>query len=234
MDLKEGAFFLIDKPYTWTSFQVVKKMKYILKQHTREKKFKIGHAGTLDPLATGLLIICVGKYTKRIEEFQGLKKEYTGTFTLGATTPSFDREQPVNETFPLEHITEDLLYSTAKAFIGKQKQVPPLFSAIKIDGKRAYSYVKQGITPEIKEKDIEIFDFELSNINIPTADFRISCSKGTYIRSIARDFGLELKSGAYLSKLCRTKIGEYSLQEAMSLSEFEEKYPPNRNITQQN
>ncbi len=226
MDLKEGAFFLIDKPYTWTSFQVVKKMKYILCKHTGEKKFKIGHAGTLDPLATGLLIVCVGKYTKRIEEFQGLRKEYIGTFTLGATTPSYDREQPVNATYPLEHINDELLFSTAKSFLGKQKQVPPLFSAIKIDGKRAYSYVKQGLSPEIKEKDIEIFDFELSDINIPKVDFRIACSKGTYIRSIARDFGLELQSGAYLNRLCRTKIGEYSLEYAISLEEFEDKFPP--------
>ena len=226
MDFKEGAFFLIDKPYTWTSFQVVKKMKYILCKHTGEKKFKIGHAGTLDPLATGLLIVCVGKYTKRIEEFQGLRKEYIGTFTLGATTPSYDREQPVNATYPLEHINDELLFSTAKSFLGKQKQVPPLFSAIKIDGKRAYSYVKQGLSPEIKEKDIEIFDFELSNINLPKVDFRIACSKGTYIRSIARDFGLELQSGAYLNRLCRTKIGEYSLEDAISLEEFEDKFPP--------
>lgn len=226
MDLKEGAFFLIDKPYTWTSFQVVKKMKYILCKHTGEKKFKIGHAGTLDPLATGLLIICVGKYTKRIEEFQGLRKEYIGTFTLGATTPSYDREQPVNATYPLEHINDELLFSTAKSFLGKQKQVPPLFSAIKIDGKRAYSYVKQGLSPEIKEKDIEIFDFELSNINLPKVDFRIACSKGTYIRSIARDFGLELQSGAYLNRLCRTKIGGYLLEDAISLEEFEDKFPP--------
>lgn len=226
MDLKEGDFFLIDKPYTWTSFQVVKKMKYILSKHTGEKKFKIGHAGTLDPLATGLLIICVGKYTKRIEEFQSFRKEYTGTFTLGATTPSYDREQPVNATFPTEHITEELLCSTTKSFLGKQKQVPPLFSAIKVNGKRAYSYVKQGLTPEIKEKDIEIFDFELSNINIPKVDFRIACSKGTYIRSIARDFGLELLSGAYLSKLCRTKIGDYLLEDAISLEEFEKQFPP--------
>ncbi len=226
MDLKEGAFFLIDKPYTWTSFQVVKKMKYILCKHTGEKKFKIGHAGTLDPLATGLLIICVGKYTKRIEEFQGLRKEYIGTFTLGATTPSYDREQPVNATYPLEHINDELLFSTAKSFLGRQKQVPPLFSAIKIDGKRAYSYVKQGLSPEIKEKDIEIFDFELSDINIPKVDFRIACSKGTYIRSIARDFGLELQSGAYLNRLCRTKIGGYLLEDAISLEEFEDKFPP--------
>ncbi|MEE3412270.1 MAG: tRNA pseudouridine(55) synthase TruB [Bacteroidales bacterium] len=226
MDLKEGAFFLIDKPYTWTSFQVVKKMKYILCKHTGEKKFKIGHAGTLDPLATGLLIVCVGKYTKRIEEFQGLRKEYIGTFTLGATTPSYDREQPVNATYPLEHINDELLFSTAKSFLGKQKQVPPLFSAIKIDGKRAYSYVKQGLSPEIKEKDIEIFDFELSDINIPKVDFRIACSKGTYIRSIARDFGLELQSGAYLNRLCRTKIGGYLLEDAISLEEFEDKFPP--------
>lgn len=226
MDLKEGAFFLIDKPYTWTSFQVVKKMKYILCKHTGEKKFKIGHAGTLDPLATGLLIVCVGKYTKRIEEFQGLRKEYIGTFTLGATTPSYDREQPVNATYPLEHINDELLFSTAKSFLGRQKQVPPLFSAIKIDGKRAYSYVKQGLSPEIKEKDIEIFDFELSDIKIPKVDFRIACSKGTYIRSIARDFGLELQSGAYLNRLCRTKIGGYLLEDAISLEEFEDKFPP--------
>ena len=226
MDLKEGAFFLIDKPYTWTSFQVVKKMKYILCKHTGEKKFKIGHAGTLDPLATGLLIVCVGKYTKRIEEFQGLRKEYIGTFTLGATTPSYDREQPVNATYPLEHINDELLFSTAKSFLGRQKQVPPLFSAIKIDGKRAYSYVKQGFSPEIKEKDIEIFDFELSDIKIPKVDFRIACSKGTYIRSIARDFGLELQSGAYLNRLCRTKIGGYLLEDAISLEEFEDKFPP--------
>ncbi len=226
MDTKEGTFFLINKPYTWTSFQVVKKMKYILIKHTGEKKIKIGHAGTLDPLATGLLIICVGGFTKKIEEFQGMTKEYTGSFTLGATTQSYDREQPVNETFPTEHITPELLNQTAKAFLGKQKQIPPIYSAIKIDGKRAYSYTKQGLCPTIKEKDIEIYDFDLTKIDMPKVDFRISCSKGTYIRSVARDFGLELNSGAYLNKLCRTRIGEFSLENAIDMEEFTEKFPP--------
>ncbi|MBR1769268.1 MAG: tRNA pseudouridine(55) synthase TruB [Bacteroidales bacterium] len=225
LDLKEGGFFLINKPYTWTSFQVVKKMKYILTKHFSEKKFKIGHAGTLDPLATGLLIICVGKYTKKIEEFQGLRKEYTGTFRLGATTLSYDREHAENQTFPISHINETLLRQTAKAFIGPQKQVPPVYSALRIDGKRAYSYAKQGLEPEMKEKDIEIYDFDITEVNMPEAAFRIACSKGTYIRSVARDFGLELNSGAYLSSLCRTKIGDYCLQDALSLEDFEEMFP---------
>lgn len=233
MDIKEGGFFLIDKPYTWTSFQVVNRMKSILKRHTGEKKIKIGHAGTLDPLATGLLIICVGRFTKKIEEFQDKTKEYTGTFCFGATTLSFDREQPVNKTFPTDHITEELLKQTARGFIGRQKQIPPVYSAVKIDGKRAYSYIKQGIEPPMKEKDIEIYSFDLDNIALPKADFRISCSKGTYIRSVARDFGLELASGAYLSALRRTRIGEYCVKDAISLEKFQELFPAMSQTKQQ-
>lgn len=233
MDIKEGGFFLIDKPYTWTSFQVVNRMKSILKRHTGEKKIKIGHAGTLDPLATGLLIICVGRFTKKIEEFQDKTKEYTGTFCFGATTLSFDREQPVDKTFPTDHITEELLKQTARGFIGRQKQIPPVYSAVKIDGKRAYSYIKQGIEPPMKEKDIEIYSFDLDNIALPKADFRISCSKGTYIRSVARDFGLELASGAYLSALRRTRIGEYCVKDAISLEKFQELFPAMSQTKQQ-
>lgn len=223
---EQGGFILLNKPYTWTSFQATKKIQYILKRHFGLKKIKIGHAGTLDPLATGLLVLCVGKYTKRIEEFQAQEKEYTGTIHLGATTPSYDLETEIDNTYPVEHINENLIYETAKAFIGEQSQIPPIFSALKINGVRAYTKAREGKEVEIKERTIHIYDFEITDIRFPEVDFRIRCSKGTYIRSIARDFGAKLNSGAYLSALCRTKIGDFKLSEAFSIEKVEEQFPP--------
>lgn len=228
----KGEVILVDKPYTWSSFQAVNKIKHAIKNHPSlvhegvKTKPKVGHAGTLDPLATGLLIVCTGKRTKTINELMGLEKEYTGTFFIGATTPCFDLEKPVDHTFPTEHITPELLKQATEKFIGKIQQVPPVFSAVMIDGKRAYELARAGIEAEIKPREVEIKEFELSNINLPHVDFRIVCSKGTYIRSIARDLGLALNSGAHLTKLCRTRIGEYSLKDAVSPEEFSNKLKP--------
>ena len=213
---EEGQVLLIDKPYGWTSFQVVNKLRWKIRHAHKLSKLKIGHAGTLDPLATGLLIICTGKFTKRIEEFQAQEKEYTGTFILGATTPCYDLEKPVDRTFPTEHITEQMILETAKTFVGEQMQVPPIFSAVKIDGKRAYDYARQEQEVEIKAKPILIKKFEITRIKMPEVDFKIICSKGTYIRSIARDFGEKLQSGAYLSALRRTKIGNFLVENSCS------------------
>lgn len=227
-DFYTGEILLIDKPYTWSSFQAVNKIKYAIKPHPSltvdgvKVKPKVGHAGTLDPLATGLLIVCTGKKTKIIESLMGLEKEYTGTFYIGATTPCFDLEKPVDHTFPIEHITTELLEDTAKSFIGEQQQVPPLFSAVMINGQRAYELARAGVEAEIKPRTIEIKEFELLNINLPSVDFRIVCTKGTYIRSIARDFGLALKSGGHLTKLCRTRIGDFELKNAVSPLDFAE------------
>ncbi len=201
---------LIDKPYGWTSFQAVKKAKYTLKSK------KIGHAGTLDPLATGLLIVCTGKKTKTIESIQAQEKEYTGTFFIGETTPSFDLETETDQKFSIEHINEKLIRQTAETFLGEQDQTPPLFSAVKIDGKRAYEIARKGGTAEIKSKKITLYEFEITRVELPEVDFRIVCSKGTYIRSIARDFGIALNSGAYLKALRRTRIGDYRIEEAVA------------------
>ncbi|MDR1726255.1 MAG: tRNA pseudouridine(55) synthase TruB [Bacteroidales bacterium] len=217
----DGDFILIDKPYTWTSFQVIGKIKHILCNHYHIKKLKIGHAGTLDPLATGLLIVCVGKFTKQIEQFQAEEKEYTGTFTLGATTPSYDREKPIDKTFPFEHITEKHIYTLAQQMTGEQEQIPPVFSAIKINGKRAYALARAKNNVELKAKRITIAEFNITKINLPLVDFRIVCSKGTYIRSIARDFGKRLDSGAYLSSLCRTRIGKFKIENALTIEQLE-------------
>ena len=216
-ELKEGRVVLIDKPYKWTSFQVVNKIKHILRHDFDLKKIKIGHAGTLDPLATGLLIVCIGKETKSIEKYQASEKEYTGTFVLGATTPCYDMEKPVDATYPTEHITEQLIKNTANSFLGEIDQVPPIFSAVKINGKRAFDYARKQEEVEIKSKKIFIKTFEITRIELPEVDFRIECSKGTYIRSIARDFGEALNSGAYLSRLCRERIGEFKRLEAMDI-----------------
>lgn len=220
IDVENGSALLIDKPYTWTSFQVVKKVKFKLTRHYG-KKIKIGHAGTLDPLATGLLIICIGKFTKRIEEFQAAEKEYTGTFYLGATTPSHDLEHPVEKTYPINHITNEEIIETAKEFIGLQKQVPPIFSAKWVDGKRAYKLAREEQKVELTPKEIEIKNFEITNIDLPNVDFRIVCSKGTYIRSIARDFGEKLNTGAYLSVLKRTRIGDFRLEDALQIEDLD-------------
>lgn len=225
-DYRNGEILLINKPYTWSSFQAVNKLKHALKKHPsllldgKHVHLKIGHAGTLDPLATGLLIICTGKKTKEISQFQDLPKEYTGTFFIGATTPCFDKEKEVDATYPTEHITEELISQTAKSFIGIQEQTPPLFSAILVGGTRAYELAREGKDVELKSRKIEICEFEITFCNLPQVGFRIRCSKGTYIRSIARDFGLALNSGAYLTELCRTKIGDYSIENALTPEEY--------------
>jgi tRNA pseudouridine55 synthase len=218
----EGQILLIDKPLTWSSFQAVNKLKYILKRkYDLPKKFKIGHAGTLDPLATGLLIVCTGKFTKKITEIQGQAKEYTGTFTVGATTPSYDLETEINVTFPIEHITEALIQETTKQFVGEIDQKPPVFSAIKKDGIRLYEHARAGEEVEIAYRKTTIHEFEITRIALPEIDFRVVCSKGTYIRSLAYDFGMALNSGGYLSALRRTKIGNFSVDNGISPEEFE-------------
>jgi tRNA pseudouridine55 synthase len=217
---KNGQVLLIDKPFTWTSFQVVNKLRWEIRQRFDIKKIKVGHAGTLDPLATGLLIICTGKQTKQIDTYQGQVKEYTGTFTLGGTTPSYDLETEIDNTFPTAHITEELLHETTKQFIGEIQQKPPIFSAIKKDGKRLYELARKGETTEIKERTVTVSSFEITKIKLPEVEFRIICSKGTYIRSIAFDYGKALNSGGYLSALRRTKIGNFSVDDAFSVEEF--------------
>jgi tRNA pseudouridine55 synthase len=219
-EYQKGQVLLIDKPLTWTSFQVVNKLRWEIKQRFNIKKIKVGHAGTLDPLATGLLIICTGKQTKEIHTYQNQVKEYTGTFTLGATTPSYDLETEIDQKFPTEHITEDLLKETTKQFIGDIQQKPPIFSAIKKDGKRLYELARKGETTEIKARIVKVLEFEITNINLPKVDFKVVCSKGTYIRSLASDFGNALNSGAHLSALRRTKIGDFSVDKSNSIEGF--------------
>jgi len=209
----EGDVLVFDKPYQCTSFDLVSKVK----KYIRPKKIKVGHAGTLDPLATGVMIVCVGSFTKKIEQFQNQEKEYTGTFMLGTTTPSFDLEKPVDETFPIEHITKEQILEVAQSFVGVQEQVPPHFSAVKVDGKRAYLLARQGVEPEIKPKTITISEFEITSLALPEVNFRIVCSKGTYIRSIARDFGQKLENGAHLTALRRTRIGEFRVENAINV-----------------
>lgn len=221
-DFQEGKVLLIDKPLHWSSFQAVNKVKWSLKKHLGLKKLKVGHAGTLDPLATGLLIICTGKFTKRISELQGMEKEYTGTFHLGATTPSYDLETEVNATFPTTHIDDDLIYKTITQFLGEIDQKPPIFSAIKKDGKRLYEHARKGEEVEIAARKTTIHEFEITRIAIPEVDFRVVCSKGTYIRSLAHDFGIALNSGAHLTALRRTKIGAFSVEDAISPQDFED------------
>lgn len=225
-DFTEGKVLLIDKPLTWSSFQAVNKVKWALKKHLGLKKLKVGHAGTLDPLATGLLIICTGKFTKRIPELQGMVKEYTGTFQIGATTPSYDLETEINETFPTEHITDTLLQETVQQFLGEIDQKPPVFSAIKKDGKRLYEHARKGEEVEIAARKTTIYEFELTRIALPEVDFRVVCSKGTYIRSLAYDYGVALNSGAHLTALRRTKIGEFDVVNAISPNDFEDSITP--------
>lgn len=219
-DYKQGKVLLIDKPLEWTSFQVVNKIRWLIKRKFSLKKIKVGHAGTLDPLATGLLILCTGKFTKKIEEFQGMVKEYTGEITLGATTPSYDLETEVNEQFSIAHINEELIYKATQSFIGEIDQKPPIFSAIKKDGKRLYELARKGETTEIKSREVEITEFEITKINLPNVEFRVICSKGTYIRSLAYDFGVALNSGAHLAVLRRTKIGDFKVEDGLSVDEF--------------
>ena len=220
-DFLEGQVLLVDKPLTWSSFQAVNKLKYLLKREfDLPKKFKIGHAGTLDPLATGLLIVCTGKFTKKITEIQSQTKEYTGTITVGGTTPSYDLETVIDKTFPVRGITPELIQETTLQFIGEIDQKPPVFSAIKKDGKRLYEHARAGEEVEISTRKTTIYEFEITKIDLPNIDFRVTCSKGTYIRSLAFDFGNALQSGAHLSALRRTKIGAYDVKNAHNPEQF--------------
>jgi tRNA pseudouridine55 synthase len=222
-DYLNGQILLIDKPLNWTSFQAVNKLKYaLINKLGLPKKFKIGHAGTLDPLATGLLLVCTGKFTKRITELQGQAKEYTGTFFIGATTPSYDLETEIDETFPTSHIDEALIRETLKQFLGEIDQKPPIFSAIKKEGVRLYEHARAGKTVEIATRKTTIHEFEITRIALPEIDFRVVCSKGTYIRSLAFDFGHAMNSGSHLTALRRTKIGDYDVEEAVDVVVFED------------
>lgn len=222
-DYLEGQVLLIDKPLHWTSFQAVNKLKYaLINKIGLPKKFKIGHAGTLDPLATGLLLVCTGKFTKKITELQGQAKEYTGTFYIGATTPSYDLETEIDATFPISHIHENVIHETVQQFIGEIDQKPPIFSAIKKNGVRLYEHARAGETIEIESRKTTIHEFEITRIELPEIDFRVVCSKGTYIRSLSFDFGKALQSGAHLIALRRTKIGDYNVKEALDVLVFEQ------------
>lgn len=213
----EGDVLLVDKPYRCTSFDVVGKVRQYIKRKYQQK-VKVGHAGTLDPLASGLLIICVGKFTKQIDNYQAQEKEYTGTLRLGATTPSFDMEKPVDAEFPYEHVTREMVEDVRQKFLGEIDQVPPQFSAVRMGGRRAYELAREGADMEIQPRKIHIPVFEITRFELPDIDFRIVCSKGTYIRSIARDFGVELDSGAHLTALRRTRIGEFKVENAIQLT----------------
>lgn len=212
----DGEVLLIDKPYEWTSFDVVNKIRNSLKP----LKLKVGHAGTLDPLATGLLIVCTGKLTKTIDELQAQEKEYTGTFTLGSTTPSYDLETLPNQYFDIADLNEDQLHQASKLFIGELEQYPPAHSAVKVAGERLYEKARRGENVELKPRKVSIFAFELTRIQLPEVDFRVVCSKGTYIRSLAHDFGKALKNGAYLSKLRRTRSGQFRVVDAFDVLEL--------------
>ena len=216
-----GQTFLIDKPLGWTSFDIVKKIKSLIRTRYKLKKIKVGHAGTLDPLATGLLIVCTGKFTKRIQEIQGQEKTYTGSITLGGTTASYDLETKIDNDFETTHITRKLIKNTTTKFIGEINQKPPVFSALKKNGERLYLKARRGEKVDLDSRKVSVKSFEITTIEMPKLYFQIKCSKGTYIRSIAHDFGIALKSGAHLSKLCRTAIGDYLLQDAFSISFFE-------------
>ena len=222
-DFLNGQIILIDKPLHWTSFQAVNKMKYaLINKAGLPKKFKIGHAGTLDPLASGLLLVCTGKFTKRITELQGQAKEYTGTFFIGATTPSYDLETEIDETFDIFHIDELLIHETVKQFLGEIDQKPPIFSAIKKDGIRLYEHARAGETVKIASRKTTIYEFEITRIALPEIDFRVVCSKGTYIRSLAYDLGKAMNTGSHLTMLRRTKIGDYDVSKAMDVTLFEQ------------
>ena len=225
-DFKDGQILLFDKPLEWTSFQLVNKVRWLIRSHCGIKKIKVGHAGTLDPLATGLLIICTGKFTKRIQELQGQEKEYTGTFTLGATTPSYDLETEVDNTFPIDHLNEEVLNNAIPQFLGEIEQYPPVFSALKKDGKRLYEYARKGEEVKIDSRKVSISSFTLTRINLPEVDFQVRCSKGTYIRSLAHDFGKAVESGGHLSALRRTKIGDFNVNDSYDLDRFIATLPP--------
>lgn len=221
MNFKEGEILYIDKPLKWTSFAVVNKLRYHLCRKLQVKKLKVGHAGTLDPLATGVMIICTGKATKRIEEFQYHTKEYIATLMLGATTPSFDLEKEIDTTYPTEHITRELVEQVLQQFIGTIEQIPPAFSACKVDGKRAYEHARKGQEVELKPKTLVIDEIELLECELPVIKIRVVCSKGTYIRALARDIGVALNSGAHLIGLIRSRVGNVTLNDCMAVDEFE-------------
>jgi tRNA pseudouridine55 synthase len=223
-DFENGELILVDKPLNWTSFDVVGKIR----NSTRIKKIKVGHAGTLDPLATGLLIICTGKLTKKVDEFLAEEKEYTGTITLGATTPSYDLETEINHTFPTDHITEEMIAEAAKTFEGEIEQVSPLYSALRIDGERAYHKARRGEEVKMKARKVRIEAFKVTKIEMPIIHFRIVCSKGTYIRSIAHDIGKILQSGSHLSSLRRTRSGNFKIEDAWNLESLIEKIKTER------
>tara|TARA_B100000925_G_C21995116_1_gene468568 strand:- start:1362 stop:2069 length:708 start_codon:yes stop_codon:yes gene_type:complete len=231
IDYIEGHTLLINKPLRWTSFDVVKKIHNTLRSALQLKKIKVGHAGTLDPLADGLLIVCTGKFTKRINKFQAQEKEYTAEFTLGATTPSFDLETEVNEAFDYNHINEDMLTTTAESLTGNILQTPPIYSAIKQDGKRLYEHARKGEDIKIKERIIHVSKFEIIKVEMPKVYVRIVCGKGTYIRSLAQTFGKNLNSGAYLSQLTRTRIGKFELSQAIDIQEFIDSFSLTNNRT---
>lgn len=219
-DYKAGEVLLVHKPLNWTSFDVVNKLRYHIKRKLGVKKIKVGHAGTLDPLADGLLIICTGKKTKSINDFMGLPKTYTGNITLGATTPSYDLETEIDQTFPIDNITKEQIEAKAEEMTGTYEQYPPIFSAKKVKGKKAYDLARAGEEVQLKPKLIEIHSFELTNIDLPQVDFRITCSKGTYIRSIAHDMGQLLQNGGHLSALRREAIGDFELKDAKTVEEW--------------
>lgn len=221
-DFLNGKVLCFDKPLHWTSFQLVNKVRWLIKQQYNIKKIKVGHAGTLDPLATGLVIICTGKATKTISDLMGKPKVYTGEITLGATRPSFDMETEIDKEFPFQHLDEKIIKAKTKDFTGKILQQPPIFSALKKDGKRLYEYARNGESVDIPKREVHIESFEITSINLPKLTFKVECSKGTYIRSLAHDFGQALDSGAYLSSLKRTAIGEFSLENALTLEGFTE------------
>jgi len=220
INIKEGELILIDKELNWTSFDVVNKIRYAIKKKFDIKKIKVGHAGTLDPLATGLLIICCGKMTKSINNFSAMNKTYSGKITIGSTTPSYDLETKPNVHYPIDHINEKLILKTAKKFVGKIFQTPPMFSAIKKDGVRLYNLARQGKEIKIDKREVSIDGFEITSFNLPEISFNVTCSKGTYIRSLAHDFGKELNSGAHLSELRRIKIGDYSVKDSVKVMDF--------------
>lgn len=219
-NFQEGKVLLIDKPLHWTSFQVVNKLRWEIRRSFKIKKIKVGHAGTLDPLATGLLVICTGKMTKNIDSFQAQIKEYTGTFVLGSSTPSYDLETEVDHTYPTDHLTEELIRNATQQFMGEIAQFPPVFSALKKDGKRLYEFARAGEAVDIPSRQVHISEFEITRIDNLEVDFRVICSKGTYIRSLAHDFGKALNSGAHLSALRRTKIGDFDVEHAVSVDDF--------------
>tara|TARA_B110000967_G_C18833149_1_gene535169 strand:+ start:697 stop:1413 length:717 start_codon:yes stop_codon:yes gene_type:complete len=221
-DFQEGQVLLFNKPLGWSSFDVVKKARNIIKSAKNIRKIKVGHAGTLDPLADGLLIVCSGRFTKRIDEIQGQIKVYTGEITLGGTTPSYDKETEIDEVFETSHITEELIHSTCKEFEGKIMQKPPIYSALKREGKRLYQHAREGTKVKIESREVEVESFKITSIQMPTITFEVICRKGTYIRSLAYDYGKSMNSGAHLSKLKREKIGNFSLEDAISIDSFKE------------